>query len=272
MTSGERGSMKQAAEGPGKGRGGSRSARALERVQRRIIACTRCPRLVAYRERVAREKVRRYREWDYWGRPVPSFGDPAARLLVVGLAPAAHGGNRTGRIFTGDESGNWLYRALYAAGFANQPRSTHRDDGLRLTDCYITAAIHCAPPANKPSPAELLACRPYLIEELALLRRVRVILALGGIAFRVILNALAQAGVLIPRPLPRFGHGAESRLPGGRILLASYHPSQQNTHTGRLTRAMLHGIFRRAARLVREELASPSRPGSAAPGRRAPGT
>ncbi|MBI2370573.1 MAG: uracil-DNA glycosylase [Deltaproteobacteria bacterium] len=251
--SGRRRPVRPADGQPGGIAGRSRgAARDLNRLKRRVIACARCPRLVGYRERIAREKVRRYREWDYWGRPVPSFGDPAARLLVVGLAPAAHGGNRTGRIFTGDESGNWLYRALYAAGFANQPCSRHRDDGLRLTDCYITAAIHCAPPANKPSRAELLACRPYLIEELTLLPRVRVILALGGIAFRVVLQALSQVGMPTPRPAPRFGHGAEYVLPGGRVLLASYHPSQQNTHTGRLTRRMLHGVFRRAAKLLRE--------------------
>ncbi len=215
---------------------------------RRIIACRRCPRLVRHRERVAREKVRRYRDWKYWGRPVPGFGDPAARLLVVGLAPAAHGGNRTGRIFTGDSSGDFLYRALYRAGFANQPTSTDRGDGLRLTDCYITAAVRCAPPENKPTQEELHRCRPFLLEELTLLRQLRVIVALGQIAFRTCLQALEERGAQLPTPRPRFQHGQVASLQNGLVLIGSYHPSQQNTQTGRLTDVMFQRIFQIARR------------------------
>ena len=196
-----------------------------------------------HRERTARDKVRRFRDWDYWGRPVPGFGDPAARLLVVGLAPAAHGGNRTGRVFTGDRSGDFLYRALYRSGFANQPTSTHRDDGLRLTDCYITAAVRCAPPDNRPTPTELQRCRPFLLEELALLRQIRVIVTLGQIAHQACLEALEVRGIRLPRPWPRFGHGQVVSLQDRLLLLASYHPSQQNTQTGRLTDAMFQRIF-----------------------------
>ncbi|MFB3816700.1 MAG: uracil-DNA glycosylase [Candidatus Methylomirabilales bacterium] len=217
-----------------------------------MIACRRCPRLVEYRERVAREKVRRYRTEPYWGRPVPSLGPADARLLIVGLAPAAHGGNRTGRIFTGDRSGDFLFRALHDAGFANQPTSAHPADGLRLLDCCITAVLHCAPPENRPLPGELEACRPYLVEELELLRAVRVVVALGAIAFEHFLRAWAAAGRLVPRPRPRFVHGAEVRLPAGPVLLASYHPSQQNTQTGRLTPVMLARIFSRAQRLIQQ--------------------
>jgi uracil-DNA glycosylase family 4 len=219
-------------------------------VRARMIACRRCPRLVEYRERVAQEKVRRYRAEPYWGRPVPSLGPADARLLIVGLAPAAHGGNRTGRIFTGDRSGDFLFRALHEAGFASQPISAHAQDGLRLLDCYITAVLHCAPPENRPRPGELEACRPYLMEELELLPAVRVVVALGAIAFEHFLRTWAAAGRLAPTPRPRFGHGAEARLPAGPVLLASYHPSQQNTQTGRLTPAMLARIFARAQRLI----------------------
>lgn len=197
---------------------------------------------------VAREKVRRYHDSDYWGRPVPGFGDATARLLVVGLAPAAHGGNRTGRIFTGDRSGDFLYRALHRAGFANQPTSTDRNDGLLLVDCYIAAAVRCAPPGNKPTPDELHRCRPFLLEELALLRQVRVIVALGQIAFRACLQALKTRHVRLPMPRPRFGHGQVAAFQGGLMLLGSYHPSQQNTQTGRLTDAMFQRIFRMARR------------------------
>ena len=185
----------------------STKKQALNELCRRVIACRRCPRLVRHRERVAREKVLRYRDWDYWGRPIPGFGDPSSRLLVVGLAPATHGGNRTGRIFTGDRSGDFLYRALYRAGFANQPTSTHRDDGLSLTDCYISAAVRCAPPDNKPTLTEIRRCRPFLFEELALLTRVRVIVALGQIAFRAFLEALEARGIRPSTPRPRFTHG-----------------------------------------------------------------
>ena len=217
----------------------------LATLQRRIIACGRCPRLVAHRERVAWEKVKRYRDQEYWGKPIPSFGDPQARLLIIGLAPAAHGGNRTGRIFTGDRSGDWLYGALYEAGFANQPTSLHKNDGLVLRNCYITAAVHCAPPDNKPTPEEFSACRPYLLQELTLLRRVRVVVALGQIAFTSYLSARRELGLALSSPLPRFGHGVTAFL-GDVTLIGSYHPSQQNTFTGRLTREMFASVFQRA--------------------------
>ena len=225
------------------------STTSLVQLQDQITGCALCPRLVAHREQVAREKVKRYRDWDYWGRPVPSFGDPRARLLIVGLAPAAHGGNRTGRVFTGDRSGDWLYEALYAAGFANQPTSVHKDDGLQLRDCYITAAVHCAPPDNKPLPDEFTACRPYLLQELTLLKQVRVVVALGQIAFAAYLTARRKLGLPVPSPAPRFTHGQVFSL-DGIFLLGSYHPSQQNTFTGRLTREMLQTIFRDAKKLV----------------------
>jgi len=221
----------------------------LPQIQCRIIRCSLCPRLVAHREQVAREKVKRYRDWDYWGRPVPSFGDPQAQLLIIGLAPAAHGGNRTGRVFTGDRSGDWLYEALYTAGFANQPTSVHKEDGLQLRGCYITAAVHCAPPDNKPLPEEFNACRPYLLQELTLLTQVRVVIALGQIAFAAYLTARRQLGLPVPSPVPHFGHGQLFSL-NGIFLLGSYHPSQQNTFTGRLTREMFQAIFRDARKLV----------------------
>jgi uracil-DNA glycosylase len=221
-------------------------------LQEAIIACTRCPRLVAWREQVAREKVRRFADEEYWGRPVPSLGEAGARLLIVGLAPAAHGGNRTGRVFTGDRSGDWLYRAMYRAGFANQPTSTHCGDGLELRDCYITAVIHCAPPANKPLPEEVANCRPYLMAELELLRQVRVVVALGRMAFDAAIAAIGlppnDAAKRSPRP--PFKHGAEVRLAGGKRLIASFHPSQQNTFTGKLTEPMLDAIFARARELL----------------------
>lgn len=222
----------------------------LEIVQAEVVACRRCPRLVAYREQVVREKVRRYRDEEYWGKPLPGFGDPNASLLIVGLAPAAHGGNRTGRIFTGDRSGDFLYRALYRAGFANQSSSRHRDDGLALRDCYITAAVRCAPPGNKPSPTELTTCRPYLFEEICLLSNLRVVVSLGRIAFDAFLKAWGDAGRTVPSPRLVFAHGALRALPGGVFLLASYHPSQQNTQTGRLTSAMFQRIFGRVRRLL----------------------
>ena len=215
-------------------------------LQRRNIVCTRCPHLVAWRHRVAREKKREFRDWDYWGKPVPGRGDPRARLLVVGLAPAAHGGNRTGRIFTGDSSGDWLYAALHRFGFANQPTSTHRADGLRLRDCYVTAAVRCAPPGNKPSRSELDNCRPYLAAEVRLLERVRVVITLGRIAHESWLQAAGWWDALPPRKRPPFKHGAVARLPDGTVLISSYHPSRQNTNTGKLTRAMWHAVFRKA--------------------------
>jgi uracil-DNA glycosylase family 4 len=218
--------------------------------QSEIVDCRRCPRLVEYREAVARDKVRRFRDWEYWGRPVPSLGPADAKLLVIGLAPAAHGGNRTGRIFTGDRSGDWLYRALHTFDFANQPTSTHRNDGLRLIDCYITAAIHCAPPDNKPLPSEFANCRPYLLEELRELKAVRVVVALGLIGFKTYFAARKQLGWQNPVPLPPFGHGLSTRLPDGVTVLSSYHPSQQNTQTGKLTEKMLDDVFRKARKVI----------------------
>jgi uracil-DNA glycosylase family 4 len=222
----------------------------LARLAARVARCRACPRLVAHREQVARERVARFRDWTYWGRPVPGFGDSDARLLVVGLAPAAHGGNRTGRIFTGDESGNWLYRALHAAGFANQPTSVARDDGLRLAGAYVTAVARCAPPGNRPTPIEIACCRPFLVEELERLDRLQVVVVLGKVAHDGFLAALAARGETVPKPRPPFAHGAEHRLANGLVLLCSYHPSQQNTFTGRLTRPMLDAVFSRAAAVL----------------------
>ena len=225
----------------------------IQGLRERVIQCTRCPRLVEYRQWVAATKRRMYRDQEYWGKPVPGFGDPEARVLVVGLAPAAHGGNRSGRVFTGDRSGDWVYGTLYKFGFANQPTSVHREDGLEIKDVYITAAIRCAPPANKPLREEMLACRPYLLEELGLLRNLRVVVALGKIAFDAYLDALresASSGEPLPRPLPAFGHGATYVLPSGMTLVASYHPSQQNTQTGRLTREMFEGVFAKVRHLL----------------------
>ena len=226
--------------------------RTLAAVESAVIACTRCPRLVTHREAVALEKKRAYREWEYWGRPVPGFGDPTARLVIVGLAPAAHGANRTGRMFTGDSSGDWLYEALHRFGFANQPLSVSRDDGLTLADCYITAAARCAPPGNRPTQAELDACQNFLTAELGLLRQASVILVLGHIAHRQYLRASGWWDRLTPSERPRFAHAAVHTLPEGVRLLASYHPSRQNTNTGRLTRAMWHGVFRRARGMIEE--------------------
>jgi uracil-DNA glycosylase len=222
----------------------------FERLAARVVRCRRCPRLVEHRRRVARDKVARYRDWAYWGRPVPGFGDPRARILVVGLAPAAHGANRTGRMFTGDESGNWLFAALARAGLASQPTSTRRDDGLRLAGVYITAAARCAPPENRPTSDELDACRRWLLAELDLLADVRVVVVLGRIAHDAYLAAFRARGGAVPRPKPAFGHGVEHALADGRTLLCSYHPSQQNTFTGRLTRPMLDAVFARARRLA----------------------
>ena len=227
----------------------------LARVNAAVVRCGKCPRLVAWRAEAAANPPRRYRGCAYWGRPLPGFGDHAARLLVVGLAPAAHGGNRTGRMFTGDRSGDWLYEALFRTGFANRPTSVRPGDGLELTDCYISAAVRCAPPANKPSPDEFRECRGYLVRELGLLPRLRVVLALGKIAFDSWLKAAADRGETVPRPCPRFGHGSRHEMGNGATLLGSYHPSQQNTFTGRLTRPMFHRVFRQAREILR---ASPS--------------
>lgn len=217
-------------------------------LQDQIITCRLCPRLVEWRETVAHEKVRRFADQEYWGKPVPSFGDPKARLLVIGLAPAAHGGNRTGRIFTGDRSGDWLFRALHKASFANQPASVNREDGLRLRNCYVTAAVRCAPPQNKPLPAEIANCRSYLLRELELLTRIRVIVALGRLAFDAAIASVGLAAGYEKRP--QFGHAAECELFRGLTLIASFHPSQQNTFTGRLTEPMFDRVFERARELV----------------------
>ena len=222
----------------------------LDSLRKTIVRCRKCPRLVRWRERVAKQPPRRYQGQPYWAKPLPGFGDPEAQLLIVGLAPAAHGGNRTGRIFTGDESGNWLYGALYEFGFSSRPDSLNRDDGLELKDCYITAAVRCAPPDNKPEPAEFERCRPYLVRELRSLDRVRVVIALGKIAFDSFLKAYRETGGIVPRPRPRFGHGALIPLANDLTLLASYHPSQQNTFTGKLTKKMFHEVFQQARELL----------------------
>jgi uracil-DNA glycosylase family 4 len=221
----------------------------LARLESEVVACRRCPRLVAWRERVAREKRAAFADQDYWGRPVPGFGDPAARVLVLGLAPAAHGGNRTGRVFTGDRSGDWLFAALHRCGFANQPYSRELGDGLRVRDCYITAAVRCAPPANRPTPAERANCQPYLERELGLLARVRVIVCLGAFAWDAALRLRTALGEPLPRPKPRFGHGAELAAPRWP-LIGCFHPSQQNTFTGKLTADMLDAVFSRARELA----------------------
>jgi uracil-DNA glycosylase len=216
----------------------------LHRLEREITACRACPRLVAWREQVAVERRAAFRDDEYWARPVPGFGDPAARLAIVGLAPAAHGGNRTGRMFTGDRSGDFLYAALWRTGFANQPTSVSRDDGLRLHGAWITAPVRCAPPDNKPTPAERDRCRPYLERELALLPELRVFVPLGRFAYQVI------AGILGRRPRPSFGHGAEAPLADGRAIVCSYHVSQQNTFTGKLTEPMFDAVLLRARELA----------------------
>ena len=223
--------------------------RELDRVAAEVSGCRLCPRLVEWREAVAADPPRRYRGERYWARPVPGFGDPAAFLMVVGLAPAAHGGNRTGRVFTGDRSGDWLFAAMHRAGFANQPESVHADDGLRLIGAYVTAVVKCAPPANKPTPAERDTCLPYLVRELELLDRARVIVALGKFAWDGALAGLRKAACDMPRPKPAFGHGAEVGI-GRYTLLGCFHPSQQNTFTGKLTEEMIDVVFARARELA----------------------
>jgi uracil-DNA glycosylase family 4 len=222
----------------------------LKRLERDVAACRLCPRLVEHRERVASVRTKRFASEEYWGRAVPSFGDRRARLLVVGLAPAAHGANRTGRLFTGDRSGDWLYAAMHRSGFATQPQSTARGDGLELADAYVTAVARCAPPGNKPLPVELVRCRSFLVREIEALPGLAVVIALGGVAFAGFLAAWEELRAPLARPRPKFGHGAEYELSGGIRLLASYHPSQQNTFTGRLTRSMLESVFRRARRIL----------------------
>lgn len=224
-----------------------KAPRSLGRLAAKIVSCRACPRLVKWREEAAAHPPRRFQGQRYWAKPIPGFGDPEARLLVVGLAPAAHGGNRTGRIFTGDASGDFLFAALHRAGFANQPVSVSRDDGLALRDAWIAAAVRCAPPDNRPTPREFATCRHFLVREIAALENLRVVLALGALAWRSALEALVENGVVIPRPRPAFAHGAEVGL--GRVtLFGSYHVSQQNTNTGRLTAGMFDGVLARIKR------------------------
>jgi uracil-DNA glycosylase family 4 len=222
--------------------------RLLRELNAEIVICRRCPRLVAWREEAARAKVARFAEWDYWARPVPGFGDPSARVMIVGLAPAAHGGNRTGRIFTGDRSGDFLFAALHRVGFANQPTSVHREDGLRLHDLYIGAVNRCCPPGNRPTPAERDNCLPYLVRELRTLRDLRVVVALGSFAWDGFLLGAATLGHVV-RPKPKFGHGSEQEV-GPYRLVGCFHPSQQNTFTGKLTVSMLEEILARALALA----------------------
>ncbi len=223
----------------------------IEELNNRIITCRTCPRLVEWRESVAATKRRQYMDWDYWGKPVPGFGDQDAGLLLVGLAPAAHGANRTGRMFTGDQSGNWLYGALFKFGFANQPESTGRNDGMQLKNCYITAAVRCAPPANKPAKDEFDNCRPFLLQEMQLLKNVKVIVALGKIAFDTVVTCTESLQWSnFPRK-PSFKHGQQVKIHENLYLVASYHPSQQNTFTGKLTKRMFHSVFKRAATVLK---------------------
>ena len=223
------------------------NAKSIASLNRQVVRCRLCPRLVRWREKVAQEKVRRFAEEEYWGKPNPGFGDVRARLLLVGLAPAAHGGNRTGRMFTGDESGRWLYRALYKSGFANQAESINRFDGLKLSDCYITATCRCAPPQNKLLPSEIRNCRPFLLREIGLLTNVRVIVGLGRIGFEAALRSYREIGRITWKKKPVFAHAARSSF-GDLTFIASFHPSQQNTFTGRLTEKMLDAIFVTARR------------------------
>jgi len=235
---------------------GSSTGAALEALNSDVVSCTRCPRLVEWREEVARTRRAAYADDEYWGRPVPSFGDPDARILIVGLAPGAHGANRTGRMFTGDRSGEWLFGALHRAGLSTRPDSVWRDDGLALRGAWLTAAVRCVPPGNRPTASEQTACRPYLVRELSLLPHARVIVALGGLAWNAAIRALRDLSCGVPTPRPTFGHGAEISIPGGPsgpaairrglTLIGSYHPSQQNTFTGRLTREMFDAVWSRA--------------------------
>jgi uracil-DNA glycosylase len=229
-------------------KGGERDS--LRKLAGEVTACRRCPRLVAWRESVAADPPRRYRGQRYWAKPLPGFGDPEAGIAIVGLAPAAHGGNRTGRIFTGDRSGDWLFAALHRAGLASQPTSEHPGDGLRLDGAYVTAVNRCPPPANRPTPEERDNCLPYLVRELRLLRRSRVLVPLGAFAWAGSLAALAGLGEALPRPRPRFGHGAEADI-GPYTMIGCFHPSQQNTFTGRLTESMMDAVFERAKTLSR---------------------
>ncbi len=231
----------------------TRRWKTLAALEQTIQSCELCPRLRQHCSHVAQTKKREFRDWTYWGRPVPGFGDPNARLLLVGLAPAAHGANRTGRMFTGDSSGDWLYDALHKFGFANQPESQSRDDGLKLRDCYITASARCAPPQNRPTTEELNACRPYLIAELNLLMQVEVVVVLGRIGYERWLKASGWWSHFRPKDRPMFGHGSETQMPDETTLICSFHPSRQNTNTGRLTRSMWYDIFKRARTLLSDK-------------------
>lgn len=222
----------------------------LAQLNQEIIACVRCPRLVSYCQKIGQEKRRAYLDWDYWARPVPGFGDTRARVLILGLAPGAHGSNRTGRPFTGDGSGHFLYRVLHQTGFASQPTSLRRDDGMILQDCYITAAVHCAPPANKPTPTEIANCSLHLEREIVALKRLKLVVVLGKIAFDAYLNDVKRRGLLKNKAGFNFAHGASYDLPDGKKLLCSFHPSLQNTNTGKLTEAMMVDVFRKARKLI----------------------
>ena len=239
-------------EDAGEGLNGAPEYKTLGELSEAVSDCRRCQRLVDHRETVAREKRLMYQDWEYWGRPVPGFGDPTARLVLLGLAPAAHGANRTGRMFTGDRSGDWVYGTLHRFGFASSPVSQCRDDGMLLSDAYITAAVRCAPPDNKPLPAERANCAPFLVKELELLKNTRVVLAFGKFAFDAYLGIRAAQGAPVPSPRPKFGHCLAHQLGGGVTLLASYHPSQHNTLTGRLTPEMFDNVFAMARRILEE--------------------
>lgn len=219
-------------------------------LHKEIIACRKCPRLVEWREEISETKTKRFQEWDYWGKPVPGFGDPNAQVLLVGLAPAAHGANRTGRMFTGDESGNWLYRALYKSGFANHQNSTSRSDGIQLQNCYITATCRCAPPKNKPLPEEIRNCRPFILQEFHLLKKLRVVIGLGKIGFDAAFDCVKEIGWTALRFRPKFSHGTIIPVNDHLYLIGSYHPSQQNTFTGKLTEPMFNSIFSKAKKLL----------------------
>lgn len=224
--------------------------RSFHSLEQEIVSCRKCLRLVDWREEVAQKKTKRFRDHEYWGKPVPGFGDPDAEILLVGLAPAAHGANRTGRMFTGDESGNWLYRSLQKAGFANQSTSTTRGDGLILTNCYITATCRCAPPQNKPLPEEIRNCRPYILREIQLLKNLKVIIGLGRIGFDAAFDCVKELGWTTLKPKPKFSHGGIINLGTQYTLIGSYHPSQQNTFTGTLTQPMFDSIFRKAKKII----------------------
>jgi uracil-DNA glycosylase family 4 len=222
----------------------------IRTLQKSIVLCNKCPRLVEWREEVAQKKVARFMDWNYWGKPVPGWGDEKAKLLIVGLAPAAHGANRTGRMFTGDQSGKWLYKALYDFDFSNQPESERIKDGMSLINCWITAVIHCAPPQNKPTTQEIENCHEYLLDELKILKEVKVILALGKVAFESVVAAMKELKFLQQKEKFKFAHGAELQTNNGKIIIASFHPSQQNTFTGRLTKPMFDGIFMQIDKLL----------------------